>query len=129
MGCLWVDGGPIDPLLVLSLPLVLLVLLVLPIVLVLKREERPRQRGRKGEVLATMSAGIAIFRFSKNNYAIWPNSYQRPMQFDQFATSSKLRLSWAGVRSLQSPPKLHIGWGSSPHGVICCTSPSTHTVG
>jgi hypothetical protein len=90
--------------------------------LLTKRGERPQQRRHKGEVLATMSArkkyyyvvdvgvgvgvvelaimqhpsncdGIAIFRISTNNCAIWPNSYQHPMKCDLFPTSSKFRHS------------------------------------
>jgi hypothetical protein len=97
--------------------------------LLTKREERPRQRGHKGEVLATMSAGIAIFRFSTKSCAIWPNFYQHPMQFNLFPTSAKFRLTWVGVKSLQCPQKLRIGWGSSPYSAICCRGSSTHAVG
>jgi hypothetical protein len=62
--------------------------------------------------------GSAIFRNSTTNLAIWPNSYQNPMQFDLFPTSSKFRLTWVGLQSVQRPQKLHIGWGSSPHSAI-----------
>jgi hypothetical protein len=85
----------------------------------------------KLDVMQHLSAcdGIAIFRISTNNCAIWPDSNKTPMQVDLFPTSSKFRLTWVGVQSSQRHQKLHIGWTSSPHSAISCTSPSTNTVG
>jgi hypothetical protein len=68
-----------------------------------------------------------VFSISTNNCSIWPNFYQNPMQFDLFPTSSKFRLTWVRVQSLQRLRKLHIWRGSSPGSDICCRSPSTHS--
>jgi hypothetical protein len=46
--------------------------------------------------------GSAIFGISSNKVAIWTNSYQIPMHFDQVRTSSKCWRTWVGVHSLQS---------------------------
>jgi hypothetical protein len=85
--------------------------------LLTKREKRPQQRSHQGEVLASKSAGIAIFRFSIKDCAIWCNFNQNPMQFDQLEVSTYL----SGGPVLTVPSKLHIGWGSSPHSarLIC----------
>jgi hypothetical protein len=41
--------------------------------------------------------GSAMLRISLKQVAIWNNSYQNPMQFDLFQSSSKFRLTWVGV--------------------------------
>jgi hypothetical protein len=44
----------------------------------------------------------AIFGISSNNVSIWSNSYENPMQFDLFRTSSKFWHTWVGDHSLKS---------------------------
>jgi hypothetical protein len=105
MGCLWVDGGPINPHVFISI-IYITSTTSTTMCLLTKREERPQQHGHKREVLATMIAGIVIFRFSTNNSAIWPNSYRNPMRRELFPTSSKFRLTWGGGPVLTVPPKI-----------------------
>jgi hypothetical protein len=51
---------------------------------------QPRFKMVRGNAFATgKSAARQLFRISSKNLSIWPNSYQNPMQFPLFQTSSK----------------------------------------
>jgi hypothetical protein len=52
--------------------------------------------------------GSAIYRISPNNLSIWTKSFQNPMQFDLFQTSSKFWFTWVVQDFVHQP----YGWDS-----------------